>query len=363
MNGNERKKETTGQDTCQINRQTSDEKDKAKRKEPDPSEYTTETTNSTTDSNGCKNALMTSKATNAVAFHIPIEQPVCRPPPKRFCDQVKSERENISIERLTEKQKMAERRKKQHVEQRLKRIHDRQEAARKLAHNVELLLQQKSLMDVGRGENHNTPKMTSSELLTTARHVAKDFRTLTSQMTKDFAVDDKNNNSSKGCQRQVKPTCQKENHTTCSSAKSLIKNDNNRSVAFTVGFDDDKQPVSPIPKALQVPYKKKEKSKLTAEELDEKLRKAAERRNHRQQERVKQVRANREALFKLASDLETFMLWNDAERTDDSGRQQRHQTRQLANDIADGFDRLSQRYSRDLKRAEGFPCTVWEAKQ
>lgn len=164
------------------------------------------------------------------------------------------------------------------MEQRLKRIHDRQEAARKLAHNVELLLQQKSLMGVGRGENHSTPKMTSSELLTTARHVAKDFRTLTSQMTKDFALDDKNNNMSKKCQSRVKPTYQKENQTTCSSAKSLIKNDNNRSVAFTVGFDEDKQPVSPIPKALQVPHRK-EKTKLTAEELDEKLRKAAERRN------------------------------------------------------------------------------------
>lgn len=166
----------------------------------------------------------------------------------------------------------------QHEEQRLKRIHDRQEAARKLAINVELLLQQKSLMSVGRGTSHNTPKMTSSELLTKARHVAKDFRTLTSQMTKDFAVDDKNNNLSKECQSGVKPTHQKEKPTTCNSTKSLIKNDNNRSVAFTVGFDDDKQPVSPIPKALQVPNRK-EKSKLTAEELDEKLRKAAERRS------------------------------------------------------------------------------------
>ena len=64
------------------------------------------------DSNGSKNVLMTSKATNGVAFNIPTEQRVCRPPPKWFCDQIKSERENISLERLTEKQKMAERRKK-----------------------------------------------------------------------------------------------------------------------------------------------------------------------------------------------------------------------------------------------------------
>lgn len=57
------------------------------------------------------------------------------------------------------------------------------------------------------------------------------------------------------------------------------------------------------------------------------------------------------------------MIWNDAERTGDNEGQQQHQARQLANDIADGFDRLSQRYSRDLKRAEGFHCTVWESNQ
>lgn len=112
QNGNERKKETAGQDTFQINKQSSDEtnnyytQDKAKRKGADLSEFATEATHSALDkSTACKNALMEIKAANAVAFHIPIEQSVCRPPPKRFCDRVKSERENISIERLTEKQK------------------------------------------------------------------------------------------------------------------------------------------------------------------------------------------------------------------------------------------------------------------
>ena len=162
---------------------------------------------------------------------------------------------------------------KQHLEQRLKRIHDRQEAARKLAHNVELLLQQKSLIGDGGGVSHNTPKMTSSELMTTARHVAKDFRTLTCQMTNDFAVDDKNNNLSKECQSRAMTTYQKEKPTSLAKSSS---DDNNRSVAFTVGFDEDKQPVYPIPKALQVPCRK---DRLTAQELDEKLRKATERRN------------------------------------------------------------------------------------
>ena len=118
QNGNERKKETAGQDTFQINKQSNNEasnytQDKAKRKGSDFSVFTTEANHSAlNNSTASKNALMEIKASNAVAFHIPTEQSVCRPPPKRFCDQVKSERENISIERLTEKQKMAEKRKK-----------------------------------------------------------------------------------------------------------------------------------------------------------------------------------------------------------------------------------------------------------
>ena len=97
-------------------KQTSEEisykQDKGKQKGSDASDLTTPDTISTSnDSNECKQALTASK-TNAVAFHIPAGQSVCRPPPKRFCNQTKSGRENISIERLTEKQNMAERRKK-----------------------------------------------------------------------------------------------------------------------------------------------------------------------------------------------------------------------------------------------------------
>lgn len=54
------------------------------------------------------------------------------------------------------------------------------------------------------------------------------------------------------------------------------------------------------------------------------------------------------------------MIWNDTEKSEG---QQQHHARQLANDIADGFDRLSQRYSKDLKRAEGFSSILWESKQ
>ena len=60
------------------------------------------------------------------------------------------------------------------------------------------------------------------------------------------------------------------------------------------------------------------------------------------------------------------MIWNDGERTGTSTYsegKQTYQATQLANDIADGFDRLSQRYSRDLKQAEGFPSTLWGIKQ
>ena len=80
----------------------------------------------------------------------------------------------------------------------------------------------------------------------------------------------------------------------------------------------------------------------------------------RQQDRVKRVISNREALLKLATDLETFMLWNDTERHgSEDGNTMRHQNQaaRLANEIADGFDRLSQRYTRDLKQVEGFSCS------
>lgn len=89
----------------------------------------------------------------------------------------------------------------------------------------------------------------------------------------------------------------------------------------------------------------------------------------RKQDRVKRTIANREALFKLASDLETFMIWNDKQccRTasfeDHQTTRHQNQTAQLAAEIADGFDRLSQRYARDLKQAEEFSCSLWSPGQ
>ena len=159
------------------------------------------------------------------------------------------------------------------MEQKLKRIHDRQEAARKLAHNVEMLLQQRSIQSATKaGANQNTPQMQSSQLLATARHVARDFIALTSQMTKDFVVDDRNNNLSKKSVSYLKSQEEKRNVVKSSN------NDNNRGIAFTVSFDDNPQCLSPVPKALQVP-KKTQKSMLTAQELQEKQQRAEERRN------------------------------------------------------------------------------------
>lgn len=63
------------------------------------------------------------------------------------------------------------------------------------------------------------------------------------------------------------------------------------------------------------------------------------------------------------------MIWNGTERRspvtcgDEKQIRNQHQVAQLANEIADSFDRLSQRYTRDLKQAEGFSCTVWSPKQ
>lgn len=54
------------------------------------------------------------------------------------------------------------------------------------------------------------------------------------------------------------------------------------------------------------------------------------------------------------------MIWNDTERcnpslsVDNETPTHQFQAAQLASDIADSFDQLSQRYTRDLKQAEGF---------
>lgn len=62
------------------------------------------------------------------------------------------------------------------------------------------------------------------------------------------------------------------------------------------------------------------------------------------------------------------MIWSDTDKHspatcgDDKTMGNQYQTAQLANEIADGFDQLSQRYTRDLKQAEGFSCTWWSPK-
>ena len=73
----------------------------------------------------------------------------------------------------------------------------------------------------------------------------------------------------------------------------------------------------------------------------------------RREEKVKRVIANREALLKLSSNIETFL--NDQEKPTDSQRLSRQEVANLANEIANGFDRLSERYKNDLKRVENFP--------
>ena len=55
--------------------------------------------------------MLTAVKANAVAFHIPAGQQVCKPPPKRFCNQQNVGRENVSLNQLAEKQKIAEARK------------------------------------------------------------------------------------------------------------------------------------------------------------------------------------------------------------------------------------------------------------
>ena len=68
---------------------------------------------------------------------------------------------------------------------------------------------------------------------------------------------------------------------------------------------------------------------------------------------MRRVRANREALLKLSSNIQTFM--NNEEESPNKHKLSRQEVAHLANEIANGFDRLSERYKNDLKRAENFP--------
>ena len=181
----------------------------------------------------------------------------------------------------------------QHEKMRLKRIYERQEAARKLVNNVEILLYQKSLTAVERNDKPHTRKMECAELLATAHCVARDFKTLTCQMSKDFAINDRNNHVAQkhhaaGKQVKMDHLQKDQQHSLApisphpenndSNKNTINKNNSNKSIAFTVGFDDESQLQSPAPKVLEAQKRKGQCIKPTSVLLQEKQRLADERR-------------------------------------------------------------------------------------
>ncbi|XP_031549600.1 uncharacterized protein LOC116287111 [Actinia tenebrosa] len=277
-----------------------------------------------------------------LAFNIPIEN--CHPsrqPPKRLCNVKKSGK--TSIDNLNEKQALAEERRQHYKENRLKRIRERQEACRKLAQNVDTLLQQRAL---AQGVADGAVKhMTPSEILATAHLVSQNFRALTIQLGNDLAVKDKG-------KEKMHKQCQDENQdksvrVSCSQKKYPS------SVSFTVSCDSGNSPVKPklTPKLHQ-----KKKRTLTAEEIEEKQR-AEERRNKKMELRAQRTRENREALIAMALDIEKFEKLQSAAASANDVEdlvEQNKNAALLAEKLANQFDRLNKRYSEDLERAENF---------
>ena len=144
------------------------------------------------------------------------------------------------------------------------------------------------MLATGQKQTH-TQKMTSKEIMDTARRVALHFNSLSNQMRKDFAVETKQNKT-KACENNnVKPKPNSmEHHNDKSSVNSWqntgeatcnLPRSTSAGMAFSIDLDPDKGRNAPLPKKLTSPCKTKKGSSLTAWDVEEKLMKAEERRN------------------------------------------------------------------------------------
>lgn len=152
----------------------------------------------------------------------------------------------------------------QQREQKLQRIHDRQEAARKLAQNVDILLQQRAFA-MGVADNNVKP-LPSQQIMATANQVAQNFRDLTKQLGNDLSVGDRKETE------KSKATCTKNEVKIAGSEK---RQSTSQSVSFTVDVpsrDVQTKSTKPVLSA-------KKKKVLTVEDIEEKQRRAEERRN------------------------------------------------------------------------------------
>ena len=175
-------------------------------------------------------------------------------------------------------------------EERIARIHARQEAARKLAHNVEILLEQRALVTGNKTNRDQTKRMSSRDLLATARQVAQNFNSLSYRMRSDFAIDDKTKSTRTNIS-QKSPHFQKhcpgktshdQNQNISGEAKAkeeMLQAASKGGIAFTIGFEERDATGSSLCHNLQSPTKRKTKTPVTVKDIEEKQKKAEERRN------------------------------------------------------------------------------------
>ena len=173
-------------------------------------------------------------------------------------------------------------------------MQQREESSRRLVESVEILLQQKSLRRGELKDFSDVPKMSSREILKTAHDVAQRFKEMQQQLiSMDLKVDvnsvgqvpGKKSRKDKTAGRiKGSPNSGKDNHRIENTAEKLLIGNERRAkgIAFEVPLDEVKRtgPCKNKPPITSLSEAKNSRSgrKLTAEELNEKQRRAAERR-------------------------------------------------------------------------------------
>ncbi|XP_077996337.1 uncharacterized protein LOC144449637 [Glandiceps talaboti] len=121
----------------------------------------------------------------------------------------------------------------------------------------------------------------------------------------------------------------------------------NRGVAFDVSFDNDLQrPKSSLPKRLSQRLSERENKTVTSsEELEEKQKKALERRKEHEKARLERIHATQESCRKIAGKVE-ILLEQDAKRNGLEGTQQikamsKREAAKVINSVTEEFNQMS----------------------
>ena len=184
------------------------------------------------------------------------------------------------------------------IEARLKRMHEREEATRKLVCSVDLLLQQQSLR-AGQINPNEVSRMSQREVLKTTNDVVKEFNEMRRQLLNmDLRVDEGRQQTDQmpetKWQKALKSSKMPKNPTAKSKPSTVIKSlssdispagactQKQQGVAFEIPVNDSgsskKCKKKPAIASLQTKELKRDNQEMVALKVEEKHRKAAERR-------------------------------------------------------------------------------------